>query len=140
MPPTASTPPFRICATALAVANEYLANPPEDFTTFAMSGLARYEMAFEQFFTAYEQYEAASSEWDARYGARYGESQPGWVALYGTRAQQQAMGVAVTSMIPADPVAVPDSETGVLIPVIPVDEMSTSTPVVQPLPNDAADN
>lgn len=121
------------CATALAVANEYITTPPADFMTFATTGLQRYEMAFEQFYTAYEQYQVASAEWDARYGAQYGRSQPGWVAIYGNRSQQAAAGVATTGLVPLDPVAVPDAETGATIPVIPIDDTSSSTPVVQPL-------
>ncbi|RIV87834.1 hypothetical protein D2V07_05800 [Aurantiacibacter zhengii] len=127
----------QFCSAALAVANDYLTTPPTDFATFAISGLQRYEMAFERFYTIYEAYQAASTDWDQRYGARYGASQPGWVALYGTPAQQLAAGVAVQGQLPEDPVAVPDSETGALIPVINVDDTSASTPVVQPIPNDA---
>ncbi|RJY08991.1 hypothetical protein D6201_06100 [Aurantiacibacter aquimixticola] len=125
-----------LCATALDVANEYLTARPDNFPLFATQGLQRFEMAFEQFYTAYEAYQVASSEWDARYGARYGGSQPGWVAIYGTPAQQQAAGVAVTGLVPADPVVVPDQETGAAIPVIPVDDTQNRTPVVQPLPDE----
>ncbi len=134
-----ASPPARshFCTTALAVANDYLASRPADFATFAISGLQRYEMAFEQFYSAYEAYEMASNEWDQRYGQRYGASQPGWVALYGTPSQQRAAGVAVQGYVPEDTVAVPDSETGALIPVINVDDTAASTPVVQPIPSDA---
>ncbi len=133
-----ASPPARreFCNTALVVANEYLTTPPADFTTFAVTGLQRYEMAFERFFTAYEQYQTASADWDARYGARYGASQPGWVAIYGNRAQQQAAGVATTGLFPQDPVSVPDTDTGAAIPVVPIDDTSSSTPVVQPLPGE----
>ena len=132
-----ASPPARshFCTAALAVANDYLANRPTDFATFAMSGLQRYEMAFERFYTAYEAYQEASTDWDQRYGSRYGASQPGWVALYGTPMQQRAAGVAVQGSVPVDTVAVPDSETGAMIPVINVDDTVASTPVVQPIPN-----
>ena len=134
-----TSPPARshFCATALAVANDYLTTPPTDFSLFAMAGLQRYEMAFEQFFTAYERYVADSSAWDARFGDRFGYSQPGWVALYGTPDQQRAAGVAVQGYLPVDPVGVPDTTTGALIPVINIDDSAATTPVVQPVPNDA---
>lgn len=136
-----ASPPARshFCNAALAVANDYLAGPEMDFATFAISGLQRYEMAFEQFYEAYERYQEASSDWDRRYGQRYGASQPGWVALYGTPEQQRAAGVAVQGYVPEDTVGVPDTATGALIPVIEVDDSAASTPVVQPLPNDAED-
>ena len=132
-----ASPPARhvFCDVATQVANDYLAERPGNFAQFAVSGLQRYEAGFEQFFTAYEAYETASRDWDARYGAQYGASQPGWVAIYGTPSQQRAMGVAVNSLLPDDPVAVPDSMTGTLIPVIPVDDSASGQPVVQPLPN-----
>ena len=130
-----ASPPARgeLCNTALAIANEYLASRPADFTTFAVTGLQRYEQAFEQFYSTYEQYQLTSAEWDARYGSQYGPSQPGWVAIYGNRAQQQAAGVATTGLVPSDPVSVPDTSTGATIPVIPVDGANSGTPVVQPL-------
>jgi len=123
----------QFCNTALVVANEYLATPPADFMGFAVTGLQRYELAFEQFYTAYEAYQVASADWDARYGAQYGRSQPGWVAIYGNRTQQQAAGVTATGLVPSDPVSVPDAGTGATIPVIPIDDTATGTPVVQPL-------
>ena len=136
-----ASPPARaqFCNTALAVANDYMTSAPEEFSLFAMSGLQRFEMAFDQFYTTYERYQAASSEWDALYGDRYGYSQPGWVALYGTADQQRAAGVAVQGYVPKDPVGVPDTATGALIPVITIDDSAARTPVVQPLPNDAQD-
>ena len=133
-----ATPPARryFCATALEIANEYINTPPADFQQFALTGLQRYESAFDQFFTDYEAYQTASAEWDARYGAQYGQSQPGWIALYGTPAQRLAAGLPVEPLMPADPVAVPDEDTGATIPVIPVQEDSTRQPVVQPLPGE----
>ena len=133
-----ANPPARreFCASALAVATDYVATAPTDFAPFALAGLQRYEMAFERFFTAYEEYETASAEWDARYGAEYGPSQPGWVALYGNSLQQQNAGVLQQGLLPEDPVAVPDGDTGAVIPVIPVDEDAVSRPIVQPLPSE----
>ncbi len=124
------------CNVAQSLATDYLTTQPEDFALFAVNGLTQYEVAFERFYTAYEQYELASAEWDARYGSRYGASQPGWVALYGTASQQAAAGVQNFNTTPADPVVVPDTETGAAIPVIPVNEDGASTPVVQPLPDE----
>ncbi len=132
-----ASPPARshFCIAALAVANDYLANRPTDFSLFAQASLQRYEMAFEHFFTAYEKYQAASNEWDAQWGDQYGYSQPGWVALYGTPQQQREAGVAVQGYVPDNPVGVPDPATGAVIPVISLDDSAASTPVVQPLPN-----
>lgn len=124
-----STPPARreFCNAALQVANEYTAARPQDFPAFAINGLARYEAAFDRFFTEYETYERESAAWDAKWGAMFGPSQPGWVALYGN-------GPAPTAQ-PNSQMAgqVIDPATGVAVPVIPVDEMVSSTPVVQPV-------
>ena len=49
----------------------------------ATSALARFEGVFANFFREYEQYRVNSAAWDARYGARYGSSQPGFVAVHG---------------------------------------------------------
>ena len=129
-----SSPPARrqFCAAALEVASSYQFARPEDFAAFAQTGLARYELAFEDFFTAYDAYERDSAAWDAKWGALYGASQPGWVALYGN-----APGAAAA---PAPEVAaeVLDPVTGVANPVIPVDDSVASTPVVQPVPTDTA--
>ena len=124
------------CNVALSLSEAYATTPPEDFATFAVAGLAQYEAAFERFYAAYEAYETDSAAWDARYGSEYGPSQPGWVALYGTPAQQLAAGVQNFNMTPVETVAVPDTETGAEIPVIPVDDSGASTPVVQPIPGE----
>jgi hypothetical protein len=134
-----TSPPARaqFCRTALAIANEYLVVPPEDLATFAQTGLSRYEQAFETFYTAYEAYELASTEWDRRYGEDYGASQPGWVAIYGRDAAR----------VPADTMAgepspatagqnLTDPATDSAVPVVPVDETTTATPVVEPVRQD----
>ena len=131
-------PPARrdFCAAALDVANAYLAAAPENFSLFAVNGLQRYEQAFEAFFSAYEDYEVQSAAWDVRYGTEYGRSQPGWVAIYGNTLQQQNAGVTAQGFAPDALVSVPGDESGAVIPIIPVDEGSVSTPVVQPIPGE----
>jgi hypothetical protein len=71
------------CATALAVASEYLAAPPGDAQAFAAAALPRYEGVFQDFFNRYAQYQADAAGWDAQYGALYGHTQPGYVAVHG---------------------------------------------------------
>ena len=101
-----------------------LAAPPEDFTAFAISGLERYEAAFERFFVQYEAYQRASGEWDQLYGALYGRSQPGWVAIYGNGPMEAEPQITEQVIDPA---------TGIAVPVVPVDEGNARTPVVQPV-------
>jgi hypothetical protein len=129
-----ASPPARagFCDAALAVANEMAASPPADINGFAARGLARYEAAFEQFYLAYEDYQRASAEWDARYGARYGPSQPGWVEVHGGYAGQAASGFAPMDQ-PLTAQTVLDPVTGAAIPVVPVEQGITHNPVVQPL-------
>ena len=67
-----------------------------------------------------------SAAWDREYGALYGASQPGYVAVYGA----QASGVPAT-LIASEVI---DPLTGAAIPVIPASEGSVATPVIQPLP------
>src|SRR5690606_35177728 len=57
-------PPTRpeLCATALAIASEYQASPPQDIAVFAVSGLQRFESVFDRFYREYEQYQVASAE------------------------------------------------------------------------------
>src|SRR5690606_11632490 len=78
-------PPARadFCNVALQIASEFLAAQPEDPKAYAAANLPRYEAVFQDFFRQYEQYRVASAAWDARYGARYGASQPGYVAVHG---------------------------------------------------------
>jgi hypothetical protein len=127
-------PPARadFCNVTLAIANEYLAAPPEDANQFAAAGLARIEAVFDQFFRAYEQYRVDSAAWDARYGAQYGASQPGYVAVHTLGAP--SVGASLTaSVVPPPAGEVVDPDSGALIPVIPVEEGTVATPVVQPV-------
>ena len=120
------------CDVALAIANEALATPPEDPVSFATGALGRFEAAFEQFFRDYEQYEVDSAAWDARYGERYGASQPGWVVVHGSGSPSVATGLIDTGT-PQLAGELQDPETGAAIPIIPVPENAAGTPVVQPV-------
>jgi len=115
------------CRAALDMANRGAAAPQTDPLTFARANFAGLMAPFEQFFDEYEAYQQAAAEWDAKWGAMYGPSQPGWVA-----AQQARAGLA-----PASPggaaQAVLDPLTGLPVPVIPVNESVTAQPVVQPI-------
>jgi len=123
------------CDTALEVANEALAAPPEDPVSFAATALGRFEAAFEGFFREYEQYEVDSAAWDARYGDRYGASQPGWLVVHGGAGTSVASGL-VELNAPQMAGEVRDPETGAVIPVIPGQESVVGTPIVQPVPQD----
>lgn len=78
-------PPVRTeyCAAALGLANEFLAGPPVDASAFATTGLPRFEAVFQDFYRRYAQYRTDSAAWDAEWGALYGSTQPGWVAVHG---------------------------------------------------------
>ena len=68
----------------------------------------------------------------------YGASQPGWIAVQQARATGVPVpGVADLSAQGVQVQTVIDPETGVAVPVIPVDENVTSQPVVQPISNDS---
>jgi hypothetical protein len=125
-------PPARtdFCNTALSIANEYLAAPPSDPEPFAAAALPRLDAAFERFFTEYDQYRTASADWDARYGARYGSSQPGYVAVHSLSGPR----IAPSAALPAAAGTVIDPATGAQIPVIPVSADTVATPIVQPVP------
>jgi hypothetical protein len=128
-------PPARgdFCNVVLGIANEFAATPPEDANQFAAAGLPRMEQAFERFFRAYEQYRIDSAAWDARYGAQYGASQPGYVAVHDLTAP--GVGASLTSATEPQPAGeVVDPDSGARIPVIPVEEGTIATPVVQPVP------
>ena len=127
-------PPARadFCNVTLAIANEYLAAPPEDANLFAASGLSRIDAVFDRFFRAYEQYRVDSAAWDARYGAQYGASQPGYVAVHALGSP--SVGASLTASTAPQPAGeVVDPDSGALIPVIPVPDTSVQTPVVQPV-------
>jgi len=121
-------PPARagFCRAALDMANRALAAPPADPLSFARANFDGLLVPFEEFFTAYEAYQQASAEWDAKWGALYGPSQPGWVAVQEARRNGiKVPEVAVRTVI--------DPETGVAVPVIPVNEGVISQPVVEPI-------
>lgn len=131
-------PPARaaFCNVALQVANEFLLAQPEDPKAFAAAALPRYETAFQNFFRLYAQYQIDSGAWDARYGAQYGASQPGYVAVHSITAPTVASSL-VNLNAPATATEVVDPETGARIPVIPVPDETVTTPVVQPIPEGA---
>lgn len=115
------------CRAALDMATRALAAPPADPLSFAQANFDGLMVPFEQFFDEYEAYQRASAEWDAKWGALYGPSQPGWVAV------QQARGGQAAGPAPGAVKAVVDPATGLPVPVIPVTEGVTSQPVVQPI-------
>jgi hypothetical protein len=124
-----------MCNVALAVSNEYLAAPPKDLAAFSAATLPRFEAVYLDFFNAYDRYRVESAAWDAKWGARYGASQPGYVAVHGT-----AQPTIATSLNGAasPPLAgeVVDPDTGAKIPVVNLPAATGSTPVVQPVPKE----
>ncbi len=135
------------CRAVLDIANRLLAAPPEDAEAFALGNFDQLERPFDAFFSAYEAYQRNSAEWDARYGARYGPSQPGWVAVQKAKAE----GVAIPSAEDDDPTdtllaptqgvrSVTDAETGAQVPVVPVTEGVYSQPISEPLPSDEGES
>jgi len=72
-----------LCDAALAISKEFLASPPPDAATFAAAALPRLDAPFEQFFSEYDQYRRDATAWDEKYGAQFGSSQPGYVAVHG---------------------------------------------------------
>lgn len=129
----------RFCRAALDIANRYLIAPVEPIA-FATDNFALLEQPFELFFQEYEQYQRDSAAWDAEYGALFGPSQPGWVAVQQARAQGievPTAGVSDPASTLAAPVAVAttvvDPETGVAVPVLPIQDNVTSQPVIEPV-------
>lgn len=127
-------PPARsgFCTTALEVASEFVTNAPDDIATVSATNLERFDAVLHRFFDDYEQYQIASAEWDAKYGALYGASQPGYLAVHG--AGGPALAANTTDPARQNLNAVIDPETGARIPVSPGTEATFATPVVQPLP------
>lgn len=134
------------CRVVLDISNRLLAAPPEDPAAFALDNFDNLEVPFDRFFTAYEAYQRDSAAWDTKYGALYGPSQPGWVAVQ----EAKANGAPIPSVDDADPTdtllaptpvagTVVDAETGAELPVIPVQEGIYSQPVVEPLPSNEGD-
>ena len=71
--------------TALSVASHAQAATGVDANAFAANNFAAFEAPFDNFFDAYEQYQRDSAAWDQQYGATYGPSQPGYVAVQAAR-------------------------------------------------------
>jgi hypothetical protein len=117
-----------MCNVALAVSNEWLQSPPSDLSAFAAATLPRFEAVYLDFFNAYDRYRAESAAWDAKYGAQYGASQPGYVAVHG--------GAQPAVVTPAPAGEVVDPDTGAAIPVVGETPPAASTPVVQPVAKD----
>ena len=135
-------PPARgeFCQAALQVAQASLANPKSDLLQFATAYFPVMERPFDNFYLAYEDYERRSAEWDARYGIRYGASQPGYVAVQQARASAfiDAGGgnPALTTLQPiSGGGTVIDPDTGLAVPVLPVNPEQQSTPIIQPVPD-----
>jgi hypothetical protein len=134
-------PPARadFCQAGLRVASLAAVTPKPDAAALATANFAQFEAPFETFFAAYEQYQRDSAAWDAQYGARYGASQPGYVAVHAARATMvPQVGVSdpgTTTMQPTTAAGVViDQTTGASIPVVPVPQQPAGVPVVQPVP------
>jgi hypothetical protein len=127
-----------MCNVALGVSNEYRQAPPSDLSAFAASTLPRFEAVYLDFFNAYDRYRVESAAWDAKWGALYGASQPGYVAVHGSSGP--AIGAALAnSGTPALAGEVVDPETGARIPVIDLPATTAATPVVQPVAKEQTD-
>lgn len=121
------------CRAALDLSNRALAAPPTDPLAFAQANFDGLLVPFDQFFVEYEAYQRASAEWDAKWGALYGPSQPGWVVVNEARLSGAPV-PSVTSLVgQTAKQTVIDPETGVAVPVIPVTEGVISQPVVEPI-------
>ena len=124
-----------MCNVALGVSNEFLQAPPSDLAAFAAATLPRFEAVYLDFFSAYDRYRAESAAWDVKWGAQYGASQPGYVAVHGSG--QPTIATSLNSTSPSILSGeVVDPETGAKIPVVNLPAATTSTPVVQPVAKD----
>ncbi len=134
-------PPARsaFCQAGMQIASMAAATPKPSAVALA-ANFGLWEAPFENFFTAYDQYQRDAAAWDVRYGARYGASQPGYLAVQAARAstipQGGMIGPGNTTTLTLPPTAglVTDPETGAKIPVIPVTAQPQGIPVVQPVP------
>jgi hypothetical protein len=124
-----------MCQAAMAVAADAAQSPDQDLKVFAAANLPKFEATYLKFFDAYDRYRIASSDWDAKYGAQYGASQPGYVAVHGIGQPSVATGLVATQT-PALVGSVADPETGAQIPVIKQPSAAVSTPLVQPVQQD----
>jgi hypothetical protein len=121
------------CLASLDVAKRYLAAPKTQPLPFAKENFQVMMVPMEEFFDQYEAYQRASAEWDAKYGARYGASQPGWVAVQQARANGEEVPTYTAFAASAVTQTVVDPQTGEAVPVVPVQEGFVSQPVVEPL-------
>ncbi len=121
------------CLAALDVAQRYLAAPKSVPLPFARENFQTLIIPHENFFAEYEAYQRASAEWDAKYGERYGPSQPGWVAVQQARANGEEVPSFAAFAAAAVSQTVIDPETGRAVPVVPVQEGFVSQPVVEPI-------
>lgn len=121
------------CLAALDVANRYAAAPKTAPLAFAQENFPVLMAPLENFFNDYEAYQRAAAEWDAKYGERYGPSQPGWVAVQQAIANGEEVPTYANFATSAATQSVIDPETGVAVPVIPVQEGFVSQPVVEPI-------
>jgi hypothetical protein len=121
------------CLAALDIANRYLAEPKAQPLVFAKTNFDTFLVPLENFFNEYEVYQRASAEWDEKYGAMYGASQPGWVAVQQARASGEEIPTFAALASAAAGQTVIDPATGVAVPVIPVQEGFISQPVVEPI-------
>ena len=121
------------CLAALDVAKRYLAAPKTLPLAFAQANFPVMLAPHEEFFNQYEAYQRASAEWDAKYGERYGPSQPGWVAVQQARANGEEVPTYTSFAAAAASQTVIDPDTGAAVPVIPVQEGFVSQPVVEPV-------
>lgn len=76
-------PPAResFCNAVVQQSNQYMAAPPQDLDAYAAVALPQLETTFEDFYRRFEAYRIAVADWDSRYGAQYGATQPGYVAV-----------------------------------------------------------
>jgi len=111
------------CNTALGIANDFLAAPPADARALSGPGLQRFEAVFQEFYRQYQQYQVDSAAWDQRWGALYGPSQPGYVAVYGILGPNLSA-TRVDLNAPAD--------TGA-IPVLTAPTEGADTPAITPI-------
>ena len=120
-----------LCAVARQVAADFENWEGDDVKAYSALHLPLFEKTYLDFFDEYERYQTASAEWDRLYGAEYGASQPGYVAIYGS--QTRSVGEALLTGQPQATGQVIDSNTGSAVPVVPVPDGTVQTPVVQPL-------
>lgn len=88
------------CSVAVALSNEFMATPPQDIDAWSAASLPRVEAVFEAFYRRFEAYRVDVVDWDARYGALYGASQPGYVANSSLLPVATVTGVEATTAQP----------------------------------------